>query len=438
MVGALQTFWWFLVLIGVMILLHELGHYLVARLFDVKIDAFSFGFGPRLFGVQRGETDFRFCMLPVGGYVKMAGEQPGEEVTDDPRNFANKPRWQRLLVIFAGPLVNVILAIAILAGLYMFEYPRISSAVGFLEPGGAAARAGIQEGDVIEEIDGDPIVGWNDIPVKEAINAGVPMDVWVMRDGQRLHFLVTPEYDEARGVGSAGWDADAEVQVGGYCCDIDAAKDAGLEAGDTFVSVNGQRIRSGARLLEILKAGEGAPVEVVYSRDDQEHSTTVYPERGEVEGEERWLIGTQLVSRYNGDVIQLPFGDALSESWRKNKENGAALYLFIKGLLEQRLSAKTVDGPLGIAVMSGEAARLGPSAFLNLMAGVSINLAVVNLLPIPLLDGGQMLMLLIEMLMRRDLSLRVKEAVVKVGLVFIMIMIVFVIYNDLSKMLAPG
>jgi len=431
----LQNVFWFLILIGVMILLHEMGHYLMARLFDVKIEAFSFGFGPRLFGFKRGETDFKVCAFLMGGYVKMAGEQPGDESAADPRAFPQKPRWQRLLIIFAGPAVNAVLAVVILTGLYMFEYFKVPNppnpVVGSVTVGGAADRAGIREGDRVVEIDGQMSPTWETIQIKEIANAKRALDVWVERNGQRLNLTLTPDYNETQGMGNAGWAAQSDVLVAGYCCGVDAAEKAGLKKGDVFVSVNGQPIRSSARLLEVLEANKDAPAKIVYRRDGVEHETTVNPVWNDYEGSQRWRIGAGLQTPY--EIVQLPFGDALRESWRQNTQYAGLLYKFLQGMIEQRMSAKNLEGPIGIARMSGEAAKQGAANFLGLMAMVSMNLAVVNLLPIPLLDGGGILMLLIEMLMQRDLSLRVKEAVVKVGLVFIMALVVFVIYNDISK-----
>src|SRR5579883_29711 len=171
----LQNVWWFLVLIGVMILLHELGHFVVARLFDVKVETFSFGFGPRLFGFKHGETDFRFSALPIlGGYVKMAGDQPGEEATD-PRSLIAKPRWQRLLITLAGPAVNVILAVILLTGLFMEHYPKVPTpperAVGDLAPHADAANAGIHEGDRVVQADNVTAPKWDDIAMKEMASA---------------------------------------------------------------------------------------------------------------------------------------------------------------------------------------------------------------------------------------------------------------------------
>src|SRR5438128_2725483 len=167
----LQNFWWYLVLIGVMIMIHELGHYWVARLFDVKVETFSFGFGPRLFGFRRGETDFRFSAILFGGYVKMSGEQPGDEAAADPRSFQAHPRWQRMCVVFAGPAINVVLAVVLLAGLFMVEYPKIpmpkDPLVGYVTPNGPAAMAGIREGDQIVQVDNSVDPNWETITLKE-------------------------------------------------------------------------------------------------------------------------------------------------------------------------------------------------------------------------------------------------------------------------------
>src|ERR1051326_271875 len=245
----LQNFWWYLVLIGVMILIHELGHYWAARLFDVKVEAFSFGFGPRLFGFRRGETDFRFSAILFGGYVKMAGEQPGDEAAADPRSFQSKPRWQRMCIAFAGPAINIILAIVVLTGLFMVELSRVPTphdpVVGWVAPDGAAAKAGIREGDQIVQIDSLTDPTWEDVAIKEIAGAREAVQVWVRRNGERMHFTVTPVYDEKKGAGSAGWDQENDVQIVGLAADIDVAQKAGLQAGDVFVSINGQPFKCG-------------------------------------------------------------------------------------------------------------------------------------------------------------------------------------------------
>jgi regulator of sigma E protease len=447
MISGLQTFWWFLVLIGTMILLHELGHYLVARLFDVHVEAFSFGFGPRLFGFRRGETDFRFCAFLLGGYVKMAGEQPGEIAnvdpqTLDPRSFPAKPRWQRLCIIFAGPAVNFVLAVAILTGLFMHEYPKQADPpnpiVGHLVADGPAAKAGILEGDRVVEVDGQSNPTFEDIRRKELVGVGRAMKFVVERDGQRHTFDVTPVTLTAQGPGTTGWDPQMAVTVEGPCCGVDAIDKAGIKKGDTLLSINNRAIRTANDLIDEVEKSKGAPIPVVYKRDGQEHQTTVVAQyaKDKDSGTSHWRIGAQLQPQV--EIVQLSFRDALSESLDQNGKNALMLYKFLQGIIEQRMSPKSIDGPIGIGRLAGQAARESATSYLSLMAMVSLNLAVVNLLPIPLLDGGGILMLLIEMLMQRDLSLRVKEGIIKVGFAFLMMVIVFVLYNDITKALPGG
>ena len=433
----IQNVWWLLVLIGVMILIHELGHFWAARFFDVRVEAFSFGFGPRLFGFRRGETDFRFSAILFGGYVKMAGEQPGEEAAADPRSFQAKPRWQRLIIAFAGPAMNILLAIGLLTGLFMVKYPKLANAdgpaiIGYVTADSPAAKAGLKAGDTIVQIESTNNPKWQDILLKQAAGAGRALTIGYVRNGQRLHTDLTPILDD-RGIGSAGWEQDTDVLIAGVMPGMDAQR-AGLKHGDMIISVNGQRIRSISLLHEIIRSSNGKPIELVYRRDGQENTASVKPAFSDAHGG-RWLIGVDLDRPVV--ITQLAFIPALRESVEQNIKSASLIYQFLEGLVERRMSAKSIEGPIGIARLSGEAAREGPMAFIELMAMVSLNLAVFNLLPIPILDGGLILLLLVEMLMRRDLSLQVKEAVFKVGMVFLMMVVVFVLYNDISKLL-PG
>ena len=445
---VLENIWWYLVLIGVMILVHELGHFFAARMCDVKVETFSFGFGPRLFGFRSGETDFRFSALFFfGGYVKMAGELlpadsqgPDQNTASDPRSLNAKPRWQRLFIAFAGPAINIMLAVVLLTGLFMVHYPKVPTPrdpkVGYLAPDGPAAKAGIRAGDQVVQIDDKVDPNWEDISLKEIANARTALQIWVLRRGERLHFAVTPALDEKNGVGYLGWSQESEVEIADYIPGNDVAKNAGLEKGDILISVNGQPIRSDSRLQEVFHETKGAPVQLVYSRHGERHTVTITPVRREVGGAERWMIGVAIQQRV--EIVKLPLGTALRQSIHENIESAKLLVQFLERMVERRMSPKALVGPVGIAQMSGEAAREGAATYLLLMAAVSLNLAIFNLVPIPILDGGVMLMLLVEMLMRRDLDLKVKEAVVKVGFVFLMMVVVFVIYNDISKMMPPG
>ncbi|HLK66991.1 MAG TPA: RIP metalloprotease RseP [Bryobacteraceae bacterium] len=433
---------WLLVLIGVMINVHELGHFWAARYFDVKVEAFSFGFGTRLFGFRRGETDYRFSLLPFGGYVKMVGEQATDDNASDPRSVLSKPRWQRLIIAFAGPFMNVVLAVGVLTGLYMVKYQRISDAdmepvIGHVAVDSPAAKAGLQDGDHIVRLDGKPNPTWEDVIVTEAEGAYRPMNLTIDRNGKRFDVTVTPVLNERIGVGSAGWDERGEIQL----VEVEPgrpADKAGLKKGDIILSLNGQPIHSAGRLQELTKASNGKPVEVEYERNGQKNTVTVQPIFSKIDGQGRWYIGVGPQPKFTIITTKLSFPDAFAEAIRQNGKNAMMIVQVLKGVLERRMSTKNLTGPIGIAQLSGEAAREGPSAFLLLMSMISLNLAIVNLLPIPIMDGGVILMLLVEMTMQRDLSINVKEAMLKVGFVCIMLLVVFAIYNDISRLLPAG
>jgi regulator of sigma E protease len=433
---------WLLVLIGVMIMIHELGHFWAARFFDVKVEAFSFGFGPRLFGFRRGETDYRFSLILFGGYVKMAGEQAGDESVDDPRSLLAKPRWQRLIIAFAGPFMNMVLAVGLLTGLYMVKYQRVSDAdmqaiIGHVVPDSPAAKAGIQDGDRIVRLDGKDNPNWEDVGLKEIAGAYRPMHLTIERNGARFDTVVTPTLGERSGVGFAGWDERGQVQLGSVEPGMPADQ-AGMKKGDLLIEVNGTPIHSQFKFQELTKNSGGKPIEVVYERNGQRQRVIIQPVFAKIDGPARWMIGVMPQQKLDLITTRLSLPDAFNESLRQNGKGALLIVEFLKGMMERRMSTKNLSGPIGIGVMAGDAAREGPSAFFMLMSMVSLNLAIFNLLPIPILDGGVILMLLVEMVMQRDLSINVKEAVFKVGFVCIMVIVAFVLYNDISKILPAG
>jgi regulator of sigma E protease len=452
MVAIVENILWLLVLIGVMIMIHELGHFWAARYFDVKVEAFSLGFGPRLFGFRRGETDYRVSAILIGGYVKMAGDAvPLESATvdsggkppltlpaaDDSRSLLAKPRWQRVIIAAAGPFMNVVLAISILTGLYMFKYQKISdedlyAVIDHVAAGSPAAQAGIRDGDRIVKLDGKRNPTWEDIGEKEVTGAYRPLYLTIERNGQELDYIVTPTLSERLGVGYAGWDERGELQLGfvepGY-----PAEKTGLKKGDLILSVNGQPIHSPTRFQEATRNSGGKPIEIEYRRDGQTYRISVQPVLAELDGPKHWMIGVGPQQKLHFTTTRLKFPAALRESLVENGKGAFLLVKVIQGMIERRMSPKNLSSPIGIAQMSGAAAREGAAEFLGFMAMISLQLAIFNLLPIPIMDGGAILMLLIEMVMQRDLSLNVKEAVFKVGFVFIMMLLAFAIFNDISR-----
>jgi regulator of sigma E protease len=438
--GAIENVLAFAFVLGVMIFVHELGHFLAARYFDVRVDAFAFGFGPRLFGFQRGETDYKICLLPLGGYVKMAGENIGEP-TGDPREFLSKPRWQRLIIALMGPVFNVILAIVLPAGLFVFHYERLSfylepATLGYVEQGSPAAAADIREGDTVVAINGSETPDWESVKLSEIAAANSEITVTVERGGERLVKPVTLGAHPETGVGDAGWSEMAPVVLDRVTPDMPADK-AGVKDGDILLSINGEPIHSSRKVPVMIEKSGGRPVTIEVRRQGETHTLEVTPIYTKYEGSEAtWRIGVGRVSPdYKRIETRLGPLQALRESVDQNRKNATLIFSFLGGMLEQRMSPKSLEGPIGIGRLAGDAARSGVPDLVILMAAISLNLGIFNLLPIPILDGGVITLLLMEMIWRKDISIAVKERIVQAGLVFLMLLFAFVMYNDILKSL---
>src|SRR5271169_4599406 len=260
---------WVLVLLGVMILIHELGHYWAALACGVRVETFSFGFGPRLCGFRRGDTDFRISDIPFGGYVRMLGEQAGDENAVDPRSFQTKPRWQRAIVIFAGPLMNVVLAVAIGTGLFMHAYPKYIDStdpvIGKILAGTPADKAGFQVGDRILQIGNRKNPSWMDVQTTEALNGGHALNVLIERKGVKRTFEVTPLTDPKAGTVLAGWFLEPGVVIAEVAPNMAAAR-AGLRPGDLLLTVGGGPVTSLDGVQKIISQANGKPVEVTFMR----------------------------------------------------------------------------------------------------------------------------------------------------------------------------
>jgi regulator of sigma E protease len=278
---------------------------------------------------------------------------------------------------------------------------------------------------------------WEDVELKEIESAYRGLPVTVERSGRRFDTTVTPTLSERTGVGYAGWDERGRIQVGEADPNLPAFK-TGLRKGDVLLAVNGEPIHSQFKLYEITKNSNGRPVTIDFERNGEKRQITVQPVLTKLNGPEQWMIGVIPQQKLTLITTKLSLPDAFRESVRQNQKGALLIVTFLKGVVERRMSPKNIAGPIGIGQLAGEAGREGASAFLMLMSMISLNLAIVNLLPIPIMDGGVIVMLLVEMTMQRDLSLTVKEAVFKVGFVCIMVILAFVIYNDISKLLPAG
>ncbi|MDA1315417.1 MAG: RIP metalloprotease RseP [Acidobacteria bacterium] len=431
----------FVFVLGVMVLVHELGHFLAARYFDVKVDAFAIGFGPRLFGFRGKETDYKICILPIGGFVKMAGENPAGP-PGSPRDFLAKPRWQRIIIALGGPVFNFILAIVLLAGLFMVRYEKMAfldepARIGFVEDGSAAQKAEIEPGDVIVAIDGQATPTWESVMFSEIVAVNSTIQVTVERDGGRFDIPVVLGADE-RGAGDAGWAEESQVRLGNTMPGMPAEK-AGIQAGDVLVAINTQQISSVRQVPQEVQKLEGAEAEFEIERGTERLMLRIAPVFHESAANgNAWRIGVDLMAKHEVIQTRLGFADATREAVSFSMNNVTMTLKVLRGLIEQRVSAEALEGPIGIARISGDAAKSGLPQLITVMALISLQLGIFNLLPIPILDGGVITMLLIESLIRRDLSLAVKERVVQVGFLFLIILFAFVMYNDIVKGLAPG
>jgi len=430
------------VVLGVMVLVHELGHFMAAKWFRVRVDVFSIGFGKRLWGVKRGDTDYRISVLPLGGYVKMAGENPGEPLTGDPREFLARPRWQRFIIALMGPAMNIVLAIVLLTGLYMFKYQKQAflerkAEIGYVEKDSPAAQAGLRPGDLIVRLAELQDPNWEAVEIRVLSSPGQPLEVIVRRDSEQITTTVTPAVEPRNRVGIAGWAPYLPAIVRRLDPNLPAAK-AGLRPDDQIVAVNGEPVKFGPRMLYIMQGSQGRPIELTILRQGQPQTVRVTPVLSDVPGlkEKMWRIGVDL----KDDEIEmsLSFPDALRQSLATNKKLALLIFDVVGKMLERKMSLRSLEGPIGIARLSGEAARRGLPELVNIMAAISINLGIFNLFPIPVLDGGVILLLLIESVLRRDLSMQVKERIVQVGFVFLVLIAVFVIYNDIRKTLPPS
>ena len=427
------------VVLGIMILVHEFGHFAAAKWFGVRVDVFSIGFGKRLTGFRRGGTDYRISALPLGGYVKMAGESPLESRSGTADEFMSHPRWQRFVIAIAGPAMNIILAVVLLTGVFMvhYEHPVYldqPAVVGWVLENSPAAKSGIEQGDRIVRIEGQQNPTWEDVLLKVAIASKGPMDIAIQRGNEILEKQVQPETEGSDPYATVGWLPDQPITVTELEPNMPAAQ-AGLKLGDEIVAVNGTPMRSLLSVIHYLRQNGSKPVDVAAVRNGQQLSFRITPVQTEEDGQKNYRLGFQ--SR-PVQIDKLPFAQALNRSIDENKRYSLLIVDLVRKLAQHKASIKQMEGPIGIARASGDAARQpGWTPLLSLMAMISLNLGIFNLLPIPILDGGIILLLIIESALRREISVKIKERIYQTAFVFLILFAVVVIYNDLMKAL-PG
>lgn len=428
---------------GTVVIIHEFGHFFVAKLLKIRVEAFAVGFGPRLFGFRKGETDYKVCAIPLGGYVKMAGENPHEDLTGGIEEFLSRPKWQRFLVAVMGPVMNVMLAVLLLAGLYYHKHevpawiaePVIAK---IIEKDSPAEKAGILPGDRITALGEKENPTWEDFAIEVATSANRRLDLEVDRSGARRRITVTPEPQGRNRSGYLGispFPASLvrvkEVRKG------EPAAAAGILPGDKLIKVGSYDLDKVTKELpEILQLEKGEVVPILVSRNGQMIELKVRPYVDP--RSQRRMIGIGIEgdpSQFKMIVKKLTVVEAFQESIKQNSKFATLIFDILQKLIRREVSLRMIEGPIGIARQSGLAAKSGFDDLLFLMAAISLNLGIMNLLPIPVLDGGVIAIILIETLIRRNLSLSLRERITQVGFVVLILLAVVVTYNDIIKTL---
>ena len=435
------------VVLGIMVLVHETGHFLVAKLCGVRVETFSIGFGKRILGFKRGDTDYRLSILPLGGYVKMSGDNPGEAPSGDPGEFNAHPRWQRVAIALAGPVSNFILAFCLMlfVGMVHYEvetYLHQPSVADYVPLNSATAKAGLQSGDTIVHFNDVENPDWNEITSRSAMSANQTVAFSFLHNGVRTDtklLIDAPGGPKSVDFAHIGLIPRVQTEPIGVqqVSPNTPAEHAGIHNGDQIATIDGIPTHSVHSLLAYMHDQGGKPAVLTVIRNGQPMQVPITPEVGDIgAGDKDYRLGF-LPTPTPVDVVKLPFAQAVKASYQTNKDDSALILEVIHRMFTRKVSVRSLSGPIGIAQQIDMSARIGlwgPVGLLHLMASISLNLGIFNLLPIPILDGGMILFLLIESLMRRDMNQQLKERIYQVAFVCILLFAVFVIFNDISQL----
>jgi regulator of sigma E protease len=423
-----MTLIYFLIVIGILVFVHELGHFVVAKRAGVRVEKFSLGMGPKVVGYKKGDTEYVLSALPLGGYVKMAGENPDEESTGAADEFQSKTPWQRAKIAAAGSLTNIVLAFVLMPLVYMIgTYAEGPAKVGFVEKDSPAAKAGFRAGDVITEINGRRIDDWTKALSLIAVNPDTEVSVTLDRNGEKKVLSLRPEAATELRIGSAGLIPDMPAEIGRMRPGLPAEK-SGLKVNDKILSVDGVTIYHWNQFSLAIKESGGKRLRIAIERDGKRQELPVTP----VMDGGRYVIGVEPIVRLV--FTKHGFAESIGLGFRKTLETVDLTFITLKKLLSFQLSIKTLGGPVMIAQMSGQAAAAGLSTFIALMATISLSLGMLNLLPIPVLDGGMLVFLAIESVRGKPLSQKVMSVAQGVGAALLISLIVVVSYNDVMRL----
>ncbi|NQW04324.1 MAG: RIP metalloprotease RseP [Acidobacteria bacterium] len=433
-IGFFQNILPFLFVIGVLIFVHELGHFLVARWYGVKVLAFSLGFGPKLLKVTRGDTEYCISAIPLGGYVKMAGETAEDTPSGDPTEFLSQSKWVRFQVYLAGPLMNVALAlvlttVVLLQGADVPLYRTAPPVLGVVVADGAGAKAGLQVGDRIVRVDDQATDTWDEFDMAVVTKASREVALVVQREGTYLDMTVFPDASGYFDFGDLGVLPVLRPQISQVEPGRPAAQ-AGMRTGDVLLAIAGERGLAQPEIIALIQKSTDTPLVFTVERAGAPIDLNIVPEsNGSVA-----VIGVS-IAPWETRRIDPNFQTAVQMSAAQTWEGSQQIFSTLAGLFTRSTPMTGVIGPVGIAQISGATAQLGWLPLLALMSMISLNLGVLNLMPIPVLDGGHITILAMEGMARRDFSLKVKERILFAGFALILMLMVTVIYNDVARLI---
>ncbi len=425
---------YFIITVGVLVLVHEFGHFIAAKLSGMKVDTFSIGFPPRAFGKKIGETDYCVSWIPIGGYVKIAGMIDESFDTDfvdkppEPREFRSKPMYQRMIVVSAGVIMNFLLTFLIFYGINLANGKvfHATTTVGFVEPKSVAEQAGFKEGDKLVAVNGKAVGNWEDVQTDLYLDdVASPLSVQVDRAGQMTTVdmpkgAVKP--DEQIGI----YPDHMHAVIGAVTPGMPAAK-AGIQGGDVVLSIDGQQIATNTQVVSLVKEKKGQLIQLGIKRGAEEKQIQVMPNS---DGK----IGIEIGTQYTGPIRKYSYNilSAIPVGFDQTVGATSLLIRSISQMVTGQVSfTKSIGGTIKIAQLATQSAEMGLVSFLGFMALLSISLAVLNILPIPALDGGHLAFLIYESIFRREVPTKVKLFAQQVGFALILLFMAFVIYNDI-------
>lgn len=430
-----------ILMLGVLVFIHELGHFVIAKMCGVKVLKFSLGFGPKLVSRHRGETEYQICAIPLGGYVQMLGEgsgEQGEEVElsaeEKARSFSEQSVAKRLAIVSAGPVMNLVLPLLILpisfmVGVQMPTYLDQPACIGYVVPESNAASGGFLAGDCVLAVNQRPVESWNDSNKGFVSQAGDALVFQIERDGNELQLVIPADNDSLQGMQVLGLLPRQEARIGGLAPDMPAAV-AGIQEGDLILKIADYPISSWYDLKGVIQEIGERAVPVQLERAGEHLVVDLTPEQRGGEGD--YLLG--IAPLYSSEMKRYGFSAAVREGASRTWELIELTVVFVQKLFTGNVSTKNIGGPITVVQIAGQAAQTDLSAILSVLAFISIQLGILNLLPIPILDGGHILFYLIELIIRRPVSIRAREMAQQVGMAMLLMLMVLAFYNDIIRL----